>query len=111
MPGRWPSRLTPYSELELRWCWQAFGNASVVHDASRCHLARALAVEQIAGIDAVKQKAVAGIALPVSPDRLVSQAAIGSCAAWKLGIHSRGKNCKPGEAPGRQWHGVDLVLV
>ena len=51
-----------------------------VHDSRRSHLAGGLAIKQIAGIDSVQQKAVAGVALPIGPDRLVPQAAVRSGA-------------------------------
>src|ERR1700722_486162 len=48
------------------------GHSGIVYNSGRGYLARALAVEQIAGIDAIQQKAVAGVALAIGPDRLIS---------------------------------------
>jgi len=48
------------------------GNAGVVDHARGSHLAGAFAVEEIAGIDSVKKERVAGIALAVGPDGLIS---------------------------------------
>ncbi len=58
-----------------RGCRSAVGirHTGVVYDAGRGHLAGALAIEQIAGIDAVEQETVAGIALAIGPDGLIAQ--------------------------------------
>ncbi len=53
------------------------GHSGIVHNARGSHLAGALAVEQIAGVDAVQQKGIAGVALAVGPDRLIAQTAVG----------------------------------
>src|SRR6202007_1650863 len=66
--GRRRDRLTDRQVDESRALnWRCAGagrirHAGVVHDASRCDLAGALAVEQVAGVDAIYQKTVAGIA-------------------------------------------------
>ena len=88
----------------------ASSHSGIVHDAGRGHLAGALAVEQVAGVDAIQQKAVAGVALAIGPDRLIAQAAVGAGAAGQFGIHSGRKNGQSGEAARGQRHGVDLLL-
>ena len=43
-------------------------DAGVVDDAGGSYLAGAFAVEEIAGVDAIEEKGVAGVALAVGPD-------------------------------------------
>ncbi len=56
-------------------------DSRVIHNPCGSHLARALAVEQIFGVHAIQEKTVAGIALAVGPDRLVTQTCVGAGAA------------------------------
>jgi hypothetical protein len=87
------------------------GNSSVIHNTRRSHLAGALSVEQIAGVDAIQQEGVAGVALPVGPDRLVAQTAVGSGAGRQFRVDPRRKNGKAGETAGGQWNCFDLCPV
>src|SRR5208282_6134080 len=86
-------------------------NASVVYNAGRGDLACALAVEQVAGIDAVQQEAVAGIALAIGPDRLVAETAVYARAAGQFGVYSGRKYGESGEAAGGQRDFLNLLLV
>ena len=52
-------------------------------------LAGALAIEQVAAVNAVQQEAVAGIALAVGPDGSVAQAGVDAGTARQLGIDAR----------------------
>src|SRR5882757_10041156 len=61
----------------------------VVHNTCRGHLAGALPVEQITGVDSVKQEAVARVALAVGPDGLVTQTTVRASARGQLRIHTR----------------------
>ena len=54
--------------------------------ARRGYLAGALAVEQVAGVDAIEQEAVAGVALAVGPDRGVAQAGVDAGSARQFSI-------------------------
>src|SRR5260370_11578886 len=56
------------------------GNARIVDDAGGCDRTRGFAVEQIACVDAIEQKSVAGIALAVGPYRLIAESRIGAGA-------------------------------
>src|ERR1700742_911052 len=57
---------------------KAAGDTGAVDDARGADLTRALAVEEIAGIDAVKREAVGGVALTVGPDGLIAEAGVGT---------------------------------
>src|SRR5580658_3645225 len=50
--------------------------AGVVHDASGSDLAGAFTVEKIAGVHAVEEEGVAGVALAVGPDGEIAQASV-----------------------------------
>ena len=86
-------------------------NAGAVDHARRRHLAGALAVEQVAGIHAVEQKAVRSVALSVGPDGSVSQPADGAGAAGEFSIHAGGENRHSGKASRGQGHRFDLRRV
>src|ERR1700758_3045947 len=83
-------------------------HAGVVHDAGRCDLAGALAVEQVAGVDPIDQKTVAGIALSVGPDGLVAQAAVDPGSTRQFSIYTGRQNGEPGETACWQRDSVDL---
>ena len=68
------------------------GDASIVHYSRRGHLAGALAVEQIAGIDTVQQECVAGVALAIGPDRLIPQSRVYAGSVRQFRVHARRKN-------------------
>jgi hypothetical protein len=98
----------------LYFCGAELGGSahtSVVDHARGGDLAGAFAVEQIAGVDAVEQEGVAGIALAVGPDRHVAKAGIYAGAAGKLGVDARGENSEPGETTGGKRSGFDLAFV
>ena len=61
----------------------------IVYDARGCYLTGAFTIEEIAGVDSIEQKTVAGVTLTVGPDGLVAQTAIGSRAAGKFRVHTR----------------------
>ena len=52
------------------------GNAGIVHNPCRRDLACALSIEEIAGVDAIQQKSIAGVALAIGPDRLIAQSGV-----------------------------------
>jgi hypothetical protein len=54
-----------------------------IYHPGRIHLTGALAVEQVARIDAIQQKAIASVTLAICPDWLVAQAAVRSSASGK----------------------------
>ena len=85
-------------------------HAGVVHHPGRGDLAGALAVEKIAGIDAVQEKGVAGVPLAVGPDRHVAEAGVDAGAARKFRVDSGRENGEPGEAAGRKRSGLDLIF-
>ncbi len=85
-------------------------DAGVVYDASGGDLAGAFAIEEVAGVNAVEEKTVAGIALTVGPDGLIAESAVGARAAGEFRIHARGKKSEAGEAAGGQGDGLDLIL-
>src|SRR5580704_102004 len=62
------------------------GNAGAVDDARRWNLAGALAIEEIAGIDAIEKEAVRSVALPVGPDGGITETADRASAAGKFRI-------------------------
>src|ERR1700693_797839 len=62
--------------------------AGVIHYACGSYLAGAFAVEEIAGVDSIEQKTVAGVTLAVGPDGLIAQAAVGAGAAGKFRVHT-----------------------
>jgi hypothetical protein len=69
----------------------------VVYDSGRSYLAGALAVEQVAGIDAVQQEAVAGVALAVTK-WVDCPGTVGAGAAGQFSI-TQEKNGQSGELP------------
>ncbi len=75
------------------------------------HLAGALAVEQVAGVDAVQQKAVAGVALAVGPDGSVAQAGVDAGATGQFGIDAGREDSHPGKAAGGQRDRLDLRSI
>ena len=85
--------------------------ARVFNHAGRAYLAGALAVEKVAGVHAVQQKGVRGIALAVGPDGRIAQAGVDARAAVQLRADAGGKNGQPGKAAGRQRRQVDLRVV
>jgi len=85
-------------------------NAGIVHDARGTHRTRGLAIKQIAGVDAIEQKSVAGIALAVGPDRLITESGVGAGAFGQFRIDSGRKNGEAREAAGRQWDVLNLIL-
>ena len=64
-------------------------------------MAGALAVEQIAGIDSIQKKRVAGVALAIGPDWLIAQAGVRAGAIWQFRIHTGRENGQPRETSGR----------
>ena len=83
----------------------------VIYHASRRHGTGALPIEQIAGVDAVQQKGIAGVALPIGPDRLVTQSSVRTCAARQLRVYTRRENCQPRETAGGQRHIQNLIFL
>ena len=67
-------------------------DAGVVDDAGGSNLAGALAVEEVAGINAVQQEAVTGVALAIGPDGLIAKPAVGAGPAGQFGVHAGRKN-------------------
>lgn len=67
-------------------------NASVVHDACRGNLACALAVEKIARVDSIQQESIAGVALTIGPDRLITQSGVHASPIRQFGVHPGRKN-------------------
>ena len=63
-------------------------NTGIIYNARRSYLAGAFTVEEIAGIDSIQQKTVAGVALTIGPDGLVAQTAIGPSAIRKFGVNA-----------------------
>src|SRR6202035_4038885 len=90
--------------------------SGVVHDSGGVYLAGAFTVKDVAGIHAIQQKTITGIALPVGPHGLITQAGVGATAAGKLRVHARGKRGEPGKTTGRegnrfQLHRVEHIAV
>jgi hypothetical protein len=85
-------------------------DAGVIDDAGRSDGAGAFAVEEIAGVDAVEEKRVAGVALAVGPDRLIAEAVVDAGAAGEFGVDAGRQNGEAGEAAGGKWSGFDLRL-
>ena len=85
------------------------GDSGVVDDAGGSDRARGLAIEQIAGVDAVEQKCVAGVALTVGPYRLIAESRVGTGSGGQFGVYSWRKNGEAGEAAGGQRDGINLV--
>ena len=79
--------------------------------AIRGYLAGALAVEQVAGVDAVEQEAVAGVALAVGPDGSVAQAGVDACSARQFGIDAGREDGDSGKAAGGQRDRFDLRSI
>ena len=74
-------------------------HAGIVDNARRRYLTSALAVKQVAGVDAVQQKSVAGVALAIGPDRLVAQAGVGARSPAQFRIHAGRKNRQSRKTP------------
>ena len=112
-PARSPDTATPCSESVRPACWCRLrpADAGVVHNARGSHLAGAFSVEQIAGIHAVQQKRVAGVALAVRPDRLVAQSAVRAGAAGEFRVHARRKNRQPRETARRQGNVLESAVL
>ena len=86
-------------------------NAGAVDDARRRYLAGALAVEEVAGVDAVQEKAVRSVALAVGPDRRVAQAGVCAGSAAEFSADAAGLRGQAGKAARRQWHRFNLCLI
>ncbi len=86
-------------------------DAGVVDDAGAGDLAGAFAVEEIAGIDAVEEESVAGVALTVGPDGEIAQAGVDAGAAGEFGVDAGRKNGDASEAAGGQGDGFDLSFL
>ena len=82
--------------------------AGVVDDACGRDLAGALAVEKIAGVDAVEQKCVASVALSVGPDGLAAQSTVDASASGEFGIDAGRQYRETSEAASGQRHGLNL---
>ena len=87
------------------------GDSGVIHNARQSVLTCALAVKQVAGVDAVQQERVARVALAVGPDGLIAQAGVGSGAGRQFRIHPRRQNGQSGETAGGQGYCLDLCTV
>src|ERR1700730_18565341 len=86
-------------------------DSGVVHNARRSHLAGALAVEQVAGVDSVQKEGIAGIALSVGPNGLIAKAGVARGAGRQLGIHPSGQNGKYRETAGGKCKALDLFPI
>ena len=86
----------------------AVANTRAGDHARGCNLAGALAVEQVAAVDAIQQEAVAGIALTVGPDRGVAQAGVDPGAARQFRIDAGREDGYTGKAAGGQRDRFDL---
>src|SRR6266481_5222711 len=64
-------------------------DAGVVHDTSGSHRTCTFPVEQVAGVDTVHHESVAGVALPVGPDGLISQSIVHARPAGKFRVYAR----------------------
>src|ERR1700735_4235954 len=87
------------------------GLAGVIDDAEGLNLAGAFAIEQVAGVDAVEEKGIRGVALAVGPNRRVAKAAIAAGPAWQLCVDARRHDGQAGKAAGGQRNRVDLRLI
>ena len=85
--------------------------ACAVDDTRRRNLAGALTIEEVAGIHAVQQKPVAGIALTVGPDRCIAQAGVDPSTARQFRIDAGRKDRDTGETAGRQRNCFNLRPV
>ena len=85
-------------------------DAGIVDDAGAGNLAGAFAVEEIAGVDAVEEECVAGVALAVGPDGKIAEAGVDAGAAGEFGVHAGRENGKAGETAGGKGNGFELRL-
>src|SRR5277367_3188179 len=65
-------------------------SAGIVDDAVGADGTGALAVEEIAGVDAVEEKAIRRIALAVGPDGLIAEAVGGARTTEQFGVDAGG---------------------
>ena len=79
-------------------------------DASGGDLAGAFAVEEIAGINAVEEEGVTGVALAVGPDGEIAEASVGAGAAGEFGVHAGREDGQAGETAGGQGNGFELIF-
>ena len=86
-------------------------DASVIHHASRTHLARRLAVEQVAAVDAVELEGVRCIALAIGPDRRIAEPGVNTRTAGQFSIHAGRHDRNARKAAGWQRNRLKLGLV
>ena len=86
-------------------------DTGIIHHARGGHLAGALAIKEIAGVNAIEKKTVAGVALAVCPDGLVTEAAVGTGPAGQLRVDTWGKNREASKTPSGQGNFLDLAFL